>query len=153
MRLKFLVTCVGSIFLFLTGVVVGQKAASPRFEKYEGPARFSEMDRRLLEANLLIIRDQLNSAPGIALSRIFYDWNTRKVKAVAQVDETFLGEQKTDEVKKNLLKTAKTAVLAAGLALPELQYADPDFEMEFISINKPKRTVYAEYKNGELRIH
>ncbi len=130
-----------------------QRAASSRFEKYEVPAEVSVMDMVLLEANLLIIRDKLGSAPGITLPRLSYDWSRRKVKAIAQVDEKFLGEQKIDEVKKNLNITALTASLAAGLGLPEMRYADPDFEVEFLSVGKEKRTVYAEYKNGKLTIH
>lgn len=161
MRLRVFVACFGVVLTFSLGVAVGQKAASSRFEKYEGPARRSEMDMRLLEANLLLIREQLLSAPGIGIPRLFYGRGTRKVVAVAFVDEKFLGQQKTDEVKKNLEITVGAAFIAAGVYLPELQWADPDFEVEFVSvpdfkkgdIRIGKESVYAEYKNGEMTIY
>lgn len=153
MSLRFVVACFGVILIFSSGVAVGQKTASSRFEKYLVPAERAEMDMRLLEANLKMAHGQLEFAPGIGLPRLFYDRSTRKVKAVAFVREKFLDQQKTEEVKKNLEITAGAAFIAAALRLPELQWlpADPDFEVEFIG--KAKKSVYAEYKNGELTIH
>lgn len=153
MSLKFLVACLGVILTFSSGVAVGQKTVSSRFEKYEKPIGITVMDWRLLGANLVLIRDKLNSAPGIVVPRLYYDWSTRKVKGVTQVDEKILGQQKIDKVKENLEIAALTAHLAAGLAISELRYADPDFEMEFRTLGTEKSTVYADYKNGKITIY
>ncbi len=162
MRLRFLVACFGAILIFSSGIAVGQKAASSRFEKYEGPARLSEMDSRLIRANLEMAHDQLQFSPGIGLPFIFYDRSTRKLRAQSHVDEEFLNKQKNSDVKERLLSAALATQVQADLFFPEVkvkEFPDPDFEVEFFHVrwNAEKkggeRVVYAEYKKGELALY
>ena len=135
MSLKFLVACLGVILTFSSGVAVGQQAASSRFEKYDGPARRSEMDMRLLEANLEMAHEQLSFYPGIGLPFIYYDKSAGKMRASSRVNEKYLGEQKSSEVKERLLSTALATQVQAGRFFPEMaEYGNPDFEVEFYSV-------------------
>ncbi|MFQ5662891.1 MAG: hypothetical protein ACE5HL_03570 [Terriglobia bacterium] len=162
MSLRFVVACFGAILTFSSGVAVGQRDAPSRFERYERPAKLSEMDSRLLGAKLEIAHDQLQFSPGIGLPFIFYDRSTRKLRAQSHVDEEFLNKQKNSDVKERLLSAALAAQVQADLFFPEVkvkEFPDPDFEVEFFHIrwNAEKkggeRVVYAEYKKGELAMY
>ena len=162
MRLRFFAACFGVILTFSSGVAVGQKTQSSRFERYEGPAKLSEMESRLLGANLEMAYGQLQFSPGIGLPFIFYDRSTRKLRAQSRVDEEFLNKQKHSDVKERLLSAALAAQVQADLFFPEVEvkeFPDPDFEVEFFHVrwNAEKkggeRVVYAEYKKGELAMY
>lgn len=156
MRLRFLVACFGVILTFSSGIAVGQKAASSRFEKYEGPAKLSEMEWRLVQVNLETLRDQFEFTPGIGLPFIYYDPIAGQVKASSRVNEKYLGEQKNREVQERLLSAALQAQVEAGFFFPEVEeYADPGFEVEFYSIRAgpSRKFVFAEFKQGEIVLY
>ena len=156
MRLRFLVASFGAILIFSSGVAVGQKAASSRFEKYEGPARLSEMEWRLVQANLETLRGQLEFTPGIGLPFLYYDHIAGQVKASSRVNEKYLGEQKISEVQERLLSAALQAQVDAGGFFPEVEeYPDPGFEVEFYSIRAgpSRRFVFAEFKQDEIVLY
>ena len=137
MSLRFVVACFGVILIFSSGVAVSQKTQSSRFERYEGPPKLSEMDIRLLRANLEMAYDQLEFAPGIGLPFIYYDQSAGKVMASSHVYEKVLGEQKSSEVKENLLSAAIAAQVQADVFFPEVkvkEFPDPDFEVEFFHV-------------------
>jgi len=162
MNQRYLVVCFAGILIFSSGVAVGQKTASSRFEMYEGPARLTEMDSRLLGANLEMANEKLQFTPGIGLPFIFYDRSTRKLKASSYVDEEFLDKQKSSDVKQRLLSAAIAAQVQTDSFFPEVkvkEWPDPDFEVEFFHMKwnaekkASERVVFAEYKKGELAMY
>jgi hypothetical protein len=144
----------------VAGVAVGQKARASKFNDFWQPAHISDMDWRLLQAQVDAIRSTMEGNGTIA-PELYYDFRANKIGGIAIVDGKYLQSQSTKSVRDSLYIAA--AICFSSVEAKITNVTAEDFEMEFRALDIGNKTgrnepgkhyyIFAEYKNGELILH
>lgn len=137
-----------AMVLFGSGVALGQRTATSKFEKY---AKAESIDGLQWRTTQVTIQSILANLPpdsrGTGPASVYFDWKARKAKAVVFVDSEHLERQTASETQNTLTGKAFFTLVTIQSWIPEI--SESDFEMAFVDIPRD-RNPYAEYKNGKL---
>lgn len=158
MRHTQLLSALCAVSLFISGFALGEKRQPAPFAKYQGQVTWTTMDALLLTANFTIVRDNVQTYPGIPIPHVQFDRDAQRIVAVSPVDAQILDAQPAEVVKKHLLFTAKEALADTLLYIDDPSIFGDGFEVEFRSMRQNDKGLtevynYAEFKNGKLTLH
>jgi hypothetical protein len=138
--------CALGLFLFVLGVLVGQKAQRSKFDKYLGATNVSQMQISVLETNIDLLRAYLP----YEVPRIYYDPSCSCFAAHATITKE-VTKKPFNELRGHLTALVETTRSQLALEVPEV--SERDFKMTFTELNiehpNPPRTI-AEYDGGKL---
>jgi hypothetical protein len=158
------------LFLLLVGAstTARDQRQLSKFDRYENSAQIRQIDWLLLQANLEVVREWVDSGYAfIEIPVLTFNSKTRRVEAFANVNSDELSELPTEQVKQRLYFPAIQTGVAVKLFMGDFDtFRGTDFYMQFRGISfkaakaagREKRTdlpisTFAEFQNGEIVLH
>jgi hypothetical protein len=148
MRPNTLIFLVAGAALFASGIAVGQRAATSKFDKYLHPSVRTEMDSIALETTLDLILGSLPYRDGLSIPKTTFDYKKNRLQARVLTSSDF---------EKAPLETVKAQI--GGLYLLEymhLKASIPELsEDDFIlNVNRGSNfQPFAECRHGNIVFH
>jgi hypothetical protein len=142
--------------LFASGIAVGQRAGTSKFNKYFRPAVHTEMDWLLLQVNVDSIRIGVEHSNGLGIPITHFDGKEHRLKARIMI---------SDEQAHRPVETLREQISAAYYSthsqlfvrMPGL--SEDDFVLEVLKITKAEHTSafwdepFAECRHGDVVFH
>src|SRR5678816_4414990 len=75
--------------LFMSGLLIGQRTSTSKFEKYLRPANLSDMDLITLLVNIDHIRGNMPMDHGISIPEVFFNYKVDQPQATVLISSEF----------------------------------------------------------------
>ena len=149
MQPKLLVCAIAaSAVFFISGLVVGQRTSSSKFDKYLRPANFVEMDYITLQVDVDNIRDQMPMRDNITTPRVYFNYKQYYPQAIVFISSDF-EKAPLDTVKGLIREKYYPTFYKLKNYIPEL--SEDDFVLKVYRFTTdPDRKLFAECKHGNV---
>ena len=138
----------GAVLIFFCGTAIGQRANFDKVSKYLKPTVVTELDFRLLQANIAALRANASYHDGISVPNITYDDQSKRI-TVLVLTRNYLNKKSLESVRSSLPLEVKAIFdLFIKPAFPDVLLSDL-----IVSFTELETGTVAEYKDGKLDFH
>jgi len=142
--------------LFTSGIAVGQRAGTSKFNKYLRPAAHTEMDWLMLEANVSSIRRWVEHGDGLGIPVTYFNLKEHRPKARIVISDEQM-HKPVESLREQISGAYDSTYSQLFVRMPELSRDDFVLEVlkwtrdEHISVSTLE--LFAECKHGNVVFH